>query len=39
MTWLKKNWPADLEGKSDRMIKSMATLLRRPQDKKGGNTA
>jgi hypothetical protein len=36
--WLTKNWPADLEGKSSRMIESMATLLRRPEDKKGGNT-
>lgn len=37
--WLDKNWPPDLEGKSDRMIQSMATLLRRPQDKRGGNTS
>lgn len=36
--WLNENWPSGLEGKSDRMMKSMATLLRRPQDKKGGNT-
>lgn len=36
--WLRQNWPADLEGKSDRMIESMATMLRRPEDKKGGNT-
>jgi hypothetical protein len=37
--WLNENWPARLEGKSDRLIESMATLLRRPEDKKGGNTA
>lgn len=36
--WLNENWPSHLEGKSDRIIKSMATLLRRPEDKKGGNT-
>lgn len=36
--WLNGNWPSGLEGKSDRMVQSMATLLRRPQDKKGGNT-
>lgn len=36
--WLNKNWPAGLEGKSDRLIESMATLMRRPEDKKGGNT-
>lgn len=39
INWLNNNWPPDLEGKSDRMIKSMATFLRRPQDKKGGNTS
>lgn len=38
-TWLDENWPKDLEGKSDRIIKSMVTLLRRPEDKKGGNTS
>ena len=37
--WLTKNWPSDLEGKSDRLIEYMATLLRRPEDKKGGNTS
>lgn len=36
--WLNQNWPPHLEGKSDRIIQSMATLLRRPQDKRGGNT-
>jgi len=35
--WLDENWPVDLDGKSERMIKSMATFLRRPEDKKGGN--
>lgn len=39
ISWLNENWPARLEGKSDRLIESMATLLRRPEDKKGGNTA
>lgn len=38
MGWLNANWPSGLEGKSNRMIRSMATLLRRPDDKKGGNT-
>ncbi len=37
--WLDKNWPSDLEGKSQNLIKYMATLLRRPEDKRGGNTA
>ncbi len=37
--WLNKNWPSDLEGKSDILIKYMATLIRRPEDKKGGNTS
>jgi len=37
--WLNQNWPDNLEGKSENMIKYMATLLRRPEDKKGGNTA
>lgn len=37
--WLDENWPVELEGKSDRLINSMATILRRPQDKKGGNTS
>ena len=36
--WLTDNWPADLEGKSKRLIQAMATLLRRPEDKKGGNS-
>lgn len=35
--WLDKNWPKDLDGKSPKMIENMATLLRRPEDKKGGN--
>jgi hypothetical protein len=39
MNWLKQNWPADLDGKSDRMIDSMATMLRSPEHKKGGNTS
>ncbi|MBK9586554.1 MAG: hypothetical protein KA099_11715 [Alphaproteobacteria bacterium] len=38
MSWLEENWPSELEGKSERMIKSMATFLRRPEDKKGGIT-
>jgi hypothetical protein len=37
--WLKDNWPEDLDGKSDRLIDSMATLLRSPEHKKGGNTS
>ncbi|MCF8467805.1 MAG: hypothetical protein K9G33_10425 [Sneathiella sp.] len=37
--WLKDNWPNDLDGKSDRMIQSMATMLRSPEHKKGGNTS
>lgn len=37
--WLNENWPDDLDGKSDRLIHSMATMIRRPQDKKGGNTS
>ena len=36
--WLNDNWPDNLDGKSDRLISSMSTLLRRPKDKKGGNT-
>jgi hypothetical protein len=39
VNWLAENWPDGLEGKSDRLINSMATLLRRPEDKKGGNTS
>jgi hypothetical protein len=35
--WLDKNWPDGLEGKSDRLIQYMTTLMRRPEDKKGGN--
>lgn len=38
-SWLHKNWPKALDGKSDRIITSMATLLRRPEDKKGGNAS
>lgn len=34
--WLEKNWPHDL-GTSGRKIAQMVTLLRRPQDAKGGN--
>lgn len=37
--WLEDNWPDDLDGKSDRMIQSMATMLRSPEHKKGGNTS
>lgn len=37
--WLKQNWPNDLDGKSDRIVDSMATLLRSPEHKKGGNTS
>lgn len=37
--WVDKNWPAELDGKSDRLMESMVTLLRRPEDKKGGNTS
>lgn len=37
--WLNNNWPSDMDGKSARLIKYMATLMRRPEDKKGGNTA
>tara|TARA_R100000005_G_scaffold96726_1_gene86831 strand:- start:17231 stop:17896 length:666 start_codon:yes stop_codon:yes gene_type:complete len=37
--WLRDNWPADLDGKSERMIESMATMLRSPEHKKGGNTS
>ena len=36
--WLSDNWPKNLDGKSDNLIDSMATLIRRPEDKKGGNT-
>ena len=38
MNWLNENWPEGLEGKSKNLVKYMATLIRRPQDKKGGNT-
>ncbi len=34
--WLDEHWPADLDGKSNRMIDAMATLLRSPDAKKGG---
>ena len=37
--WLKENWPKDLDGKSDRMVDTMATMLRSPEHKKGGNTS
>lgn len=37
--WLKNNWPDNLDGKSDRIVDSMATLLRSPEHKKGGNTS
>ena len=37
--WIDKNWPNELDGKSDRLIEAMVTLLRRPEDKKGGNTS
>lgn len=37
--WMDTNWPSTMEGKSKHLIKYMATLMRRPQDKKGGNTA
>lgn len=36
--WLDKNWPSGMDGKSKQLIKYMATLMRRPEDKKGGNT-
>jgi hypothetical protein len=36
--WLNDNWPPNLPGKSENLIGSMATLLRRPKDKLGGNT-
>ncbi len=39
ISWLNENWPPSLEGKSDILIKYMATLIRRPEDKKGGNTS
>lgn len=39
ISWLNDNWPANLDGKSDVLIKYMATLLRRPEDKKGGNSS
>lgn len=38
INWLNDNWPAELEGKSARLVQTMATFLRRPKDKKGGNT-
>lgn len=38
INWLDDNWPSDLEGKSQNLVKYMATLLRRPEDKRGGNT-
>lgn len=36
--WLDSNWPSNLDGKSVSLIQTMATILRRPEDKKGGNT-
>ncbi|WP_373086125.1 hypothetical protein [Sneathiella sp.] len=36
--WLNENWPDNLGEKSDHLIGSMATILRRPQDKSGGST-
>ncbi len=38
VNWLEQNWPDGLGEKSGRMIDLMATFLRRPEDKKGGNT-
>lgn len=34
--WLSDNWPQRLGGKSTTKLKNMATLLRRPEDEKGG---
>ncbi|MEH6477404.1 MAG: hypothetical protein V7727_17055 [Sneathiella sp.] len=36
--WLNENWPDNLGKKSDHLVASMATILRRPQDKSGGST-
>jgi hypothetical protein len=35
--WLRNNWHPELGECSDYLVESMATLLRRPEDKKGGN--
>ena len=37
--WLESNWPSDLGGRSKSLIEYMATILRQPEHKKGGNTA
>jgi hypothetical protein len=37
--WLESNWPSDLDGKSKSLIEYMATILRKPEQKKGGNTS
>ena len=34
--WLRNNWPANLGKKSTRKVETMATLLRQPEDQKGG---
>jgi hypothetical protein len=36
--WLSDNWPRGLGGKSPTKFSNMATLLRRPEDEKGGQT-
>ena len=34
--WLRINWPPELGNCSDSLVEVMATLLRRPEDRKGG---
>ena len=36
--WLNENWPENLGTKSNHLVESMATILRRPEDKAGGST-
>ena len=36
--WFFNNWPANLYGKSNEMIEYMATLIRRPNDMRGGRS-
>lgn len=35
--WLRENWPKELGTPTDNIIKYMATLIRRPDEQKGGN--
>lgn len=36
--WLRQNWPSELGRPTDNLISYMATLMRTPEEQKGGNT-